>query len=164
MKVIECFLVRFNLQKSPLICMKVNNLSTTKLLSQYKIIYLCVISFKFTILRPIHGSYHNVLNFLNLSLLNDMRSYLLSKFFHNLIIDLTDCSELLSHIRSKISSINTWDSKPFYQIYSSINYIRNCFNNFWTTMGNKFIIWFVIALYIFRIVIGLFVRFFEINE
>jgi len=70
--------------------------------------FLRFISFTFNINRPLHGTYINVLNFFNISLLSDHRSLLLSKYLQKLILGLIDCHEILSLIRFKINSLNTY--------------------------------------------------------
>jgi hypothetical protein len=138
LKTLYCSLVRSNLEYCPLIW--INNTSKQNdTIESVQNNFLRYISFKFNIFRPIHGSYHNVLNYLNLSPLNDRRSLLLSKFLRNLISGSIDCPELLCLIRLKINSINTRDPKPFYQMYSNRNYILNCPANLLMTASNKFI-------------------------
>jgi hypothetical protein len=100
LRILYCSLVRFQLEYCPLIWL--NN--TSKQLSTLESIqnnFLHFISFKFNIYRPSHGSYDNVLQYLNLLPLIDQRIFLLSRLFHNLLLCHIDCSNLLSLINLK---------------------------------------------------------------
>ena len=98
--------------------------------------FLRFISFKFNIHRPPHSSYDNVLNFLNLTPLNDRRILLLSKFLHKLLSGIIDCPEMLSLIRFKINNLNTRYPLPFYPNSSNKNYILNSPANLLMNAGN----------------------------
>jgi len=102
--------------------------------------FLHFISLKFNINRPIHGTYINVLNFLNISLLSDRRTLLLSKFLQKLILGSINCPEIPSLIRFKINHLNTRDPKQFYPLLSTNNYILNPPANLLMTAGNTFVL------------------------
>lgn len=138
LKILYCSLVRSNLEYCHLIWIN-NTLKQNLMLESVQNNFLRFISFKFNITRPIHGSYINVLNFLNISLLSDRRSLLLSKYLQKLILGSIDCPEILSLIRFKINSLNTRDPKPFYPLFSTKNYILNSPANLLMTAGNTYI-------------------------
>jgi hypothetical protein len=138
LKILYISLVRSNLKYCPLIW--INNTSKQVLtLESVQNNFLRFISFKFNINRPIHGTYNNVLNFLNVSLLSDSRTLLLSKFLLKLILGSIDCPEILSLIRFKINYLNSRDPKPFYPLLSTKNYILNSSANLFMTAGNTFV-------------------------
>jgi len=73
-----------NLEYCPLVWLN-NTCKQNKMLESVQNNFLRFISFKFNIFRHPHSSYNVVLNFLNLTLLNDRRLLLLSKFLHKLL-------------------------------------------------------------------------------
>lgn len=80
--------------------------------------FLCFMSFKFNINKPLHGTYNNILNFLNIfSLISNRRVLLLSKCLQKLILGSIDCHEIISLIRFKMNNLNTRDPKYFYSIF-----------------------------------------------
>jgi len=90
LKILYSSVVYSNLEYCPLIW--INNTSKQNiLLESVQNKFLHFISFKFHINRPLHGMYINVLNFLNISLLSDCRSLLLSKYLQMLILGLIYC-------------------------------------------------------------------------
>jgi len=138
LKIIYFYLVRSNLEYCPLIW--INSTSKQALtLESVQNNFLRFISFKFNINRPIHGTYDNVLNFLNISLLSDRHTLLLSKFLQKLILGSIDYPEILSLIRFKINHHNSRDPKLFYPLFSTKNYILNSPANLLMTAGNTFV-------------------------
>jgi len=95
-------------------------------------------SFKCNIHRPLHGSYDNILNYLNLIPLKTRRLKLLSKFLYKLISGLIDCPDLLYLINFKINSFNTKISELFYPVHSDKNYMLNCPANRFMIAGNSY--------------------------
>uniref|UniRef100_A0A2S2P070 Uncharacterized protein n=1 Tax=Schizaphis graminum TaxID=13262 RepID=A0A2S2P070_SCHGA len=93
--------------------------------SNYYLYFNYILYFKFNINRPVHGTYNNVLNFLNISLLSDRRTLLLSKFLQKLILGLIDCPEILSLIRFKINHHNSRDHLSLLSII--VNFVSYSF-------------------------------------
>lgn len=114
-----------------------NTLKQNKTIESVQNNFLRFIAFKFNIPRPVHGTYENINNFLNLCPLNDRRLLSLSKFLHNLILCNTICPELLSIINFNINSQNTRNHKTFYPVYSTKNYIINCPANLFMVADNR---------------------------
>ena len=116
LRILYSSLVRSNLQYCPLIW--INNTSKQdEIIESVQNNFLRFMSFKCNIHRPVHGSYDNILNYLNLIPLKDRRLQLLSKFLHNLISGLIDCPDLLYLINFKINSFNSRHPDLFYPSY-----------------------------------------------
>lgn len=142
LKLLYCSLVRSHLEYCPLVWLN-NTLKQNQMLESVQNNFLRFISFKFNIFRHPHSSYNVVLNFLNLTPLNDRRLLLLSKFLHKLITGVIDCPELLSLINFKINSLNTRNPMPFYPIFSNKNYVLNSPHNILMNAGNTYLFDFI---------------------
>jgi len=77
----------------------------------------------FNIHRKSHGSYDNILSYLNF--IPHRRLQLLFNFLHKLIYGLIDCPDLLYLIKFKINSCNTRNPELFYPAYSNKDYMFN---------------------------------------
>jgi len=137
LKILYCSLVRSNLEYCLLIW--INNTSKQNdTIEAVQNNFLRFMSFKFNIHRPPHGSYDNILNYLNLIPLKTRRLQLISKFLHKLISGLIDCLDLLYLINFKINSFNTRNHELFYHVHSDKNYVLNCPANQLMLAGNSY--------------------------
>jgi hypothetical protein len=143
LKILYCSLVRSNLDYCPLIWINNTFKQNNKIKAQNNNTkvqnnFLRFMSFKRNIHRPPHGSYDNILNYLNLIPFKTRRLQLISKFLHKLISGLIDCPDLLYLINFKINSFNTRNPILFYPIHFDKNYILNSPTNQLMIAGNNY--------------------------
>jgi hypothetical protein len=95
-------------------------------------------SFKSNVYRSLHGTYDNILNYLNVVPLITRRLQLLSKFLHKLIFGLIDCPGLLYLINFKINFFNTRNPELFLSCLFRQKLYGNCAANLLTIAGNSY--------------------------